>query len=120
MSMQTGYRTLSVFQKANGLVLGIYKTTKQFPRDEMFGLTSQMRRCAVSVPANIVEGYTRRTNKDKLQFYFIAKSSLRELEYYIDLAKELGYIDTQQHESLVGMHSEVGKLLTGFIQYYYT
>lgn len=81
----------------------------------MFGLTSQMRRAAFSVPANIVEGYARSSHKEKLQFYSIARGSLSELEYYIDFTLRLGYLSKDQHIKLANLRSEVGRLLNGFI-----
>ena len=92
-----GYRKLNVYIKAHELTKAIYKVTKKFPEDELFGLISQMRRCAVSVPANITEGYGRRTLADKLQFYYIARGSLNELEYYLDLSKDLGYLSAADY-----------------------
>ena len=111
-----GYRQLNVYSKANGLVLLVYKFTKKFPREELFGLISQMRRCAVSVVANIVEGYSRRTANDKLQFYYIARGSLTELEYYIDLARNLGYLTEEEYLKLYEGREETGRLLNGFIK----
>lgn len=111
-----GYRKLNVYLKAHKLAIFVYKTTKKFPRDELFGLISQMRRCAVSVPANIVEGYGRRTANDKLQFYYIARGSLTELEYYIGLAYDLGYIPAEDYKNLQLLRDEVGRLLSGFIK----
>src|SRR3989344_5159593 len=86
MEYKAAYKNWNVWLKANELVLLVYKFTQKFPKDELFGLTSQMRRAAVSVPANVVEGYGRRTPKDKLQFLYISRGSLNEIEYYIDLA----------------------------------
>lgn len=113
---KSGYKHLNVWIKAHSLVLLVYKVTRNFPKDEMFGLVPQMRRCAVSVPANIVEGYGRRTSKDKLQFYYIARGSLNELEYYIDLSKELGYVTEDEYDDLVALRNDVGRLLTGLIK----
>ncbi len=113
---KAGYKNLNVWIKADELVLLIYDLTKKFPREELFGLTSQMRRCAVSIPANIVEGYGRRTQKDKLQFYYIAHGSLNELEYYIDLSFKLKYISKEEYEKLFSLRNDVGKLLNGFIR----
>lgn len=113
---EVGYRTLNVFQKAHKLVSSVYLVTKKFPKDELFGLVSQMRRCAVSVPANIVEGYGRRTPNDKLQFYYIARGSLNELEYYLDLSSDLGYLLKAEYQKLYDMRSEVGRLLNGYIK----
>lgn len=112
----SGYRNLNVYCKANELVLLIYQLTRKFPKDEIFGLISQMRRCAVSVVANLVEGYARRTPNDKIQFFYISRGSLTELEYYIDLVLELKYIDEAEYETLQNLRSDVGKLLHGFIK----
>ncbi len=111
-----GYRNLKVFKKADELVILIYKLTKQFPKEESFGLISQMRRCAVSVAANIVEGYGRRTTNDKLQFFYISRGSLNELEYFIDLSFELSYLDDNNYKNLINLRSDVGRLLSGFIK----
>ena len=110
-----GYKNLNVWNKGHDLVLEIYRATKVFPRDELFGLISQMRRCAVSIVANIVEGYGRRTTKDKLQFYYISRGSLNELEYYIDLSTELGYMSSDKGLKLREARAVVGKLLSGFV-----
>lgn len=110
-----GYRKLNVFQKADELVIEVYEVTKEFPREELFGLISQMRRCAVSVPANIVEGYGKKTVKEQLQFCYNARGSLSELEYYIDLSFKLKYIDQKQYEQIKGVRDDVGRLLNGFI-----
>ena len=107
-----------VWQKAHQLVLLVYSATKSFPKEEVFGLTSQMRRCAVSVPANIVEGYGRKSDKEKLNFFNIAKGSLTELEYYIELTLELGYINEKGFSDLVQLRSDVGRLLNGFSKSY--
>ena len=99
-SDQVGYKKLIVWQKSHLLVMEIYKITSNFPKDELFGLTSQMRRSAVSIPANIVEGYSRRSIKEKLNFYNIARGSLSELEYYIDLSSDLAYIKKEEYQKL--------------------
>lgn len=115
---EAGYKKLSLFQKADELVISVYKFTKNFPREEIFGLTSQMRRAVVSVPANIVEGYSRKNKKERLQFYYIARGSLAEVDYYIDLSFKLKYLNDGQHEELSFKRSEVGRLLSGFINYH--
>ena len=117
MEIDAGYKKLNVFCKSDELVIFIYKYTKDFPRDEVFGLVSQMRRAAVSVPANIVEGYGRNNKWERLQFCYIAKGSLMELEYYIDLSYKLGYINEEKYRTLNLKRSEVGRLLNGFINY---
>ena len=111
------YRGLLVYQKANALVIAIYRITKTYPKEELFGLVSQMRRSAVSVTGNIVEGYGRKTQKDKLHFCFISRGSLAELEYYIDLSQALGYIKKKEYDTLIEMKCEVGKILQGYITF---
>ena len=115
MERNEGYHKLLVYRSADALVLGIYEVTKKFPRDEAFGLTSQIRRAAVSVPSNIVEGYTRKGRNDKLHFYNIAQGSLTELEYQIELSRKLKYITEDDYIKLITKKDEVGKLLYGFI-----
>jgi four helix bundle protein len=87
-----GFEDLEVWQKAHGLVLETYKLTKSFPGDERFGLISQMRRAAVSIAANIAEGFKKRSARDKINFYNISQGSAEELRYYFILAKDLGYV----------------------------
>ena len=114
---KNNYRDLIVWQKADELAYQIYLCTKDFPKDEMHGLISQMRRAAVSVAANIVEGYARSSKKEKIQFYNIARGSLAEIEYYIDLTLKLGYISEDRHVKLVNLRSEVDRLLNGFMKF---
>jgi four helix bundle protein len=116
-SQISGYKKLAVFQKAYGLTKAIYKLTSNFPKSEIFGLSSQMRRCAISISTNIAEGYGRRTKKDKLQFYYIARGSLNELECYIDLVLDLDYCNQKEYDAISAMRTEIGKLLYGFIKY---
>lgn len=113
---QNSYRRLIVWQKADELAFQIYLLTKNFPKDEIFGLTSQMRRSAFSVPANIVEGYARSSKKEKMQFRNIARGSLTEIEYYIDFSLRLEHLSTDQYNKLVNLRTEVGRLLNGFIK----
>lgn len=110
-----GYKRLRVWQETHTLVLAIYKTTKTFPKDELFGLTSQIRRAVVSVAANIVEGQARASQKEFLQFLSIANGSLVEVEYYIQLTKDLDYIDCSQQLVLEKQAHFVGVLLHKFI-----
>lgn len=117
MDTDAGYKKLNVFIKSDELAVLIYRDTKDFPRDEIFGLVSQMRRAAVSIPANIVEGYGRNGKRERLQFCYIAQGSLMELEYYIDLSYKLGYINDEKYKILKSKRSEVGRLLNGFINY---
>ena len=111
-----GYRKLIVWQKADELAYQIYLVTKKFPKEEMFGLTSQMRRAALSVPANIVEGYARSFQKEKVRFYNIAEGSLSEIEYFIYFSLRLKYVSQFEHSKLSSLREDVGRLLNGFIQ----
>ncbi|MCD6175396.1 MAG: four helix bundle protein [Planctomycetes bacterium] len=103
------FEDLFVWQKAHVLVLSVYRATKMYPKDELYGLVSQMRRASVSVPANIAEGFKKRTAAKKGRFLTIAHSSLEEVRYYLILSKELGYYDT---EDMKRQAEEVSKLLT--------
>jgi four helix bundle protein len=102
---------LIVWQKAHQFVLSVYSLTKQFPKEEQFGLTSQFRRAFVSIAANIVEGYSKRGLKDKVRFLNIAQGSLSECEYYLRLTKDLLYGEVEQLEMDI---EEVSKLLNSY------
>jgi four helix bundle protein len=93
---------LRAFELADELVVAVYKTTQAFPREEVFGLTSQLRRAAVSIPSNIVEGCARHSEAEYLHFLDMAYGSAREVEYQIGLAHRLGYLDAIAHEGLRG------------------
>ena len=113
---EKGYKKLNVYQEAHKLVRSIYKATDSFPRSEIFGLTSQMRRAAVSVPANILEGYGREASREFRRFLLIAQGSLVELEYYIELALDLGYLSGAQYASIEEQRKTTGALLGGLIR----
>ena len=95
MGAQT-FEDLEVWKKAHQWVLGIYRLTEGFPKNEMFGLTSQLRRAAVSIPANIAEGFKKHSKVDKARYYNIAQGSLEECRYFLILTRDLGYGDTAQ------------------------
>ena len=108
------FEDLEVWKKAHRLVLEIYRITKDFPTEERYCLVSQMRRCAVSIPANIAEGFKKRTLKDKSNFYNISQGSLEELRYYIILTLDLGYLrDSKVFESIF---NDIGRMLYGLIK----
>ncbi|MEA2172769.1 MAG: hypothetical protein QOD00_361 [Blastocatellia bacterium] len=102
------FEELIVWQKAHKFVLAVYRYTEIFPQKEIYGLTSQFRRAAVSIPANIAEGYKKKSRTDKARFMNIAQGSLEECRYYLILARDLGYGDTSQ---LMPRLEEVSKLL---------
>lgn len=110
------FQEILSWQKAHQLTLEIYNITKSFPRFEEFALANQMRRCAVSIPSNIAEGFKRKGLKDSLHFYNIAQGSLEELKYQLLLAKDLEYINENIYEKLISLAEEVGKLLNGWIK----
>jgi len=104
---------LEVWQKAMDLVVECYRVTKAFPRAEDFGLSSQLRRAAVSIPANIAEGRARQHTKEFLQHLSIAYGSLAELETHIEIALRLGYVGQDESIQLVEMTSTVGRMING-------
>lgn len=107
------FQQLEAWQEAHKLVLTVYQVTRGFPADERFGLVSQMRRAAVSVAANIAEGFKRRGIKDKIHFYNTSEGSLEELKYFIILSQDLQYISTS--EGLINQSETVGRLLHGLV-----
>ncbi len=107
------FQQLEAWQEAHKLVLDVYTSTKTFPREELFGLVSQMRRAAVSIPANIAEGFKRLGIQEKIRFYNISEGSLEEVKYYIILAHDLGYLSSR--EPLMAQAESVGRLLNGLI-----
>ena len=115
--MAKGFFDIKAWQKADDLAVDVYETTKSFPRDQLYSLTNQMQRAAVSVAANIAEGSGRRTLADYIRFLYIAKGSLTELEYYIHLAKRLGYLTEEDHQRLDALQDETARVLTGFIRF---
>ena len=106
------HRKLKAFELADALALLVYRETRKFPKDEIYGLTSQIRRAAVSVPSNIVEGCARKTEKDYLHFLDMAYGSVKEVEYQASLAKRLGYLATDEVEEKA---TEVARVLNALI-----
>ena len=107
---------LRAFELADALALMVYSRTRAFPRDEQFGLTSQLRRAAVSVASNIVEGSARGSETEYLRFLDMAYSSSRELQYQLSLARRLGYLPAEQAEELESTATETAKVLNGLIR----
>ena len=105
------FRDLFVWQKSHSLVLQVYQLTRKLPREELFGLTSQMRRAAVSVPANIAEGFKRRGKPDKARHMNIAQGSLEELRYYFILCADLSYLPANTAEEQI---DEVARMLGAY------
>jgi len=109
-------RQLKVWQKAHSLTLEIYKITSQFSKEELYGLTSQMRRSSASIPTNIAEGCGRRTDAELARFLVIAMGSASELEYQLILSCDLEYIGQLDYDRLTNDVTEVKRMLTAFIQ----
>ena len=111
-----GFRKLLVWERAHRLVLQVYKISNSYPKTEMFGLTSQMRRAVVSVPANIAEGYAAGGKGQFGRYLKIAQGSLAEVEYYLILSTDLTYITYKQYNEVELLRGEVGFLLSRLIQ----
>lgn len=109
------FTDLQVWQEAHKLVLIIYKITKTFPNQEIFGLVSQIRRAVVSITSNIAEGFSRQGFKEKLRFYYIALGSLAELENQFLIAKDLNYLNKMEFDEIIKQKIIVHKLLNAFI-----
>jgi four helix bundle protein len=113
--MGESYRDLRVWQRAMELVFGVYNVTRSFPKDELYGLVSQMRRAAVSVPSNIAEGKGRLTDRDRAHFYSQARGSLLELETQILIAQRLEYVFEARAKSLIETSAELSRKLNALI-----
>ena len=112
------FYTLIVWKKSHELTLKIYEITKNYPKEEIFGLTNQIRRCAVSVPSNIAEGCGRNTSKETIHFLFIARGSIYELETQLYLSLDQNYIEKEEFGNILSQVILCKKLLNGFINYY--
>ena len=112
MEPAKNFTDLIVWQKAHKFVLGVYWYTSKFPREEVYALTSQFRRAAISIAANIAEGFKKKSNKDKIRFYNISQGSAEECRYYIILSNDLKYGENRQLSDLI---TEVSKILDAYI-----
>jgi four helix bundle protein len=110
------FTDLDAWKEGHKVVLVVYKMTKQFPKDEMFGLVSQMRRCAVSITSNIAEGFSRQSYKEKVQFYAIAQGSVIELQNQLLIAKDVGYIAEEKFQNTAEQTIKVHKIINGLIK----
>lgn len=118
--MAETYRGLKVWRRAMDFVVDVYRCTTTFPKTEVYGLTSQMRRSAVSVPSNIAEGKGRFSRKELVQFLFHARGSLLELETQITIGQELGYLELEDDKRLINLVAEVGRMLNGMVNTFQT
>ncbi len=110
------FTDLDAWKKAHLLAVGIYKITSSFPKSEIFGLTTQMRRSAISVPSNIAEGFARSGKKEKRQFVLIAKGSLNELQSQLLISRDVGLMNKEELDKIAENCIEVGKLLSGLLR----
>jgi four helix bundle protein len=115
--MSRDFRKIRAWQLADTLALGVYDATRRFPKSEVFGLTSQIRRAAVSAAANIVEGSARQHGREYLQFLYVASGSLAETGYYLDLGHRLGYLADPTHKSLSQQQESAARTLRALINY---
>jgi len=112
----SNFRDLDVWKRGKSIVVEIYKLTKRFPKDELYGLTSQMRRAAVSIPSNIAEGFSRYHQKEYVQFLYIALGSCSELETQIEISYELNYCTEPAKESLLEELNRESRMLRSLIK----
>ena len=110
------FKELNVWRKAHELTLSVYEVSRSFPREELYGLTSQLRRSASSIGANIAEGCGRRLDGEFTRFLQIARGSSSELEYHLLLARDLGFLDVTRHEDFEKRLREVQRMLTSLVQ----
>jgi four helix bundle protein len=114
--MEKPHKRLKAWQFGMDIAVDVYKTTEKFPSQEKFGLTSQMRRCGVSIPSNIAEGAARKSKKEFVNFLYISLGSLSELETQMELARRLKLTDEKTRENLHDKLNEEGKVLSGLIK----
>src|SRR2546428_13378637 len=110
------YTKIEAWKLADDLTVAVYESTRSFPREELYGLTSQMRRAWYSVPANIAEGSSRESRRDYLHFLYIARGSLTETQYFVHLSRRLGYLSNEEADKLHGQTKQAFACLHGLIQ----
>ena len=118
LTKNMNYIDLNVWIESRKLVKSVYELTSSFPKEEVYSLTNQIRRSAVSVPSNIAEGCGRRTSKDTIRFLYISRGSLFELETQVYISIDMGYITKYKSEIIIKKITDCKKLLNGFINYY--
>ena len=112
-----GHERLQVYEKSYSLVIEVYSVTQKFPREEIYGLTSQIRRASASIPLNIAEGYAKRESQAEFKRYLMmASGSNAEVNVLLDLTKDLGYISQAEYSKLKNAYAEVGKMVNKFLQ----
>jgi len=114
MALKT-HKDLKVWQQSKDLVSEVYKMTAAFPKEELYSLTAQIKRSAISIPSNIAEGAARESNKEYIRFLYIALGSLAELDTQLQIAKDLGFIKSDEYKKVSVKLNEIGKMLSGLI-----
>ena len=115
--MIKSFTDLNAWKKSHELVIGIYRITKQFPKEEQFGLTSQIRRAAVPITSNIAEGFSRHSNKDRIHFYHMSLGSLTEVQSQLIIARDIKYVNTEEIQKLAEQSVVASKLINGLIKH---
>jgi len=110
------FYSLDAWKKAHEFVLEIYKATKKFPKEELYGITSQLRRASSSIAANIAEGFSRYHYNDKIRFYHNARGSLSETQNFLFLSKDLSFLNEEEFKHLFGLSEDNGKLINGLVR----
>src|SRR3989344_3084253 len=110
------FTDLNAWKEGHKLVLVVYETTKKFPKEELFGLTNQLRRCVVSITSNLAEGFSRQSYKEKVQFYSIAQGSVTEAQNQLLIARDIGFIDNKSFQKVANQSVVVHKLISGLIK----
>jgi four helix bundle protein len=110
------FTDLNAWKEGHQLVLQIYKLTKSFPQDEQFGLSNQMRRCVVSITSNIAEGFSRKTKKEKAQFFYMALGSMTELQNQLLIVRDINYLENKSFQIVAEKTVIVSKLINGLIK----
>ena len=113
--MGRNFRNIKAWQHADNLAVSVYSKTKSFPREELYGITSQLRRASVSAPTNIAEGANREHEKEYLNFLYAARGSIAETEYLLHLSRRLGYLNDDEYNKLENLRKEAAKTLQGLI-----
>ncbi len=114
--MEKPHKKLAAWKESIHLVIMVYEITRNFPQSEIFGLISQIRRAVISIPANVAEGAARQTRREFVQFLYIARGSVSEMDTYIEIARKLGYIGKESMVKVDEKMMDVDKILTGLIQ----
>lgn len=114
--MLKNFKDLQVWQKSYALVLEVYKATTDFPKSELYGLISQIRRAAISIPSNIAEGYSRGHRTEYIRFVSMAYGSVAELQTQLMLAKDLGYIQQEIYETIAGDYEDLERMISALIK----